>query len=392
MMMRRADRSLLSQWWWTIDRFALALVFILMAVGLIVSFAASPSVARDLRMGNEFHFVLRQAIFLIPAIGLVLVVSFLNERMIRRLALLLFLAGCALIFATLFVGTEIKGATRWISIAGFTLQPSEITKPAFVVLTAWLFAQRNEMLHLHVGSYALALYASFAILLVLQPDIGQTMLISMVWCGMFFLAGLSWLWIFMLISAAICGLGAAYLFLPHVTKRIDRFIDPSSGDTYQVDRAMESFINGGWFGQGPGEGTVKRLLPDSHTDFIFAVIGEEFGILACLLIVMLFSVLVIKGFSHAFSEENMFRKLAVAGLTMLIGFQAAINMGVNLQVLPAKGMTLPFISYGGSSLLSASLALGMILALTRRRPKPKQNIQSHKHYMIKMSDLAGSHG
>ena len=205
--------------------------------------------------------------------------------------------------------------------------------------------------------------------LVLQPDFGQTMLIALVWGALFFMAGMRMIWVAGLGGAAAAGLAGAYFFVPHVTKRINRFMDPSSGDTYQVSNAIESFVRGGWFGRGPGEGTVKRILPDSHADFVFAVAAEEFGIVLCLALVSLFAFVVIRALQHAFRDQDPFTRFAAAGLAILFGTQSAINMAVNLHLIPAKGMTLPFISYGGSSMISLAYGMGMLLALTRERPR-----------------------
>ena len=206
-------------------------------------------------------------------------------------------------------------------------------------------------------------------LLVLQPDFGQTMLIALVWGALFFMAGMRWIWVIGLAGTAVVGLAGAYFTVPHVAQRIKRFLDPASGDTFQIDMAIESFVRGGWFGRGPGEGTVKRVLPDSHTDFVFAVAAEEFGIVLCLVLVALFALIVVRALLHALRNEDAFTRFAVAGLAMLFGMQSAINMAVNLHLMPAKGMTLPFISYGGSSLISLAYGMGMLLALTRERPR-----------------------
>jgi cell division protein FtsW len=206
-------------------------------------------------------------------------------------------------------------------------------------------------------------------LLVMQPDIGQTMLIAIVWCALFFMAGLHWFWVLGLGGAGAAGIMAAYMFVPHVTGRIDRFLNPEGADTFQVDTAMESFLGGGWLGKGPGEGTVKRILPDSHTDFIMAVTAEEFGILFCMAVVLIFAVIVLRGLWHALRLEDPFCRFATAGLTLLFGLQSSINLMVNLHMMPAKGMTLPFVSYGGSSLIAVAYGMGMVLALTRRRPR-----------------------
>jgi cell division protein FtsW len=208
--------------------------------------------------------------------------------------------------------------------------------------------------------------------LVLQPDFGQTMLISLVWCSLFFLAGMRMIWVVGLGGAAAAGLAAAYVTIPHVAKRIQRFLDPASGDTFNVDQALESFLRGGWLGRGPGEGTVKRILPESHTDFVFAVAAEEFGIVLCLVLLGLFTFIALRGLRRAANNDDPFRRFAAAGLSILFGLQSAINMAVNTHLIPAKGMTLPFISYGGSSMISLAWGMGMLLALTRERPRVTQ--------------------
>jgi cell division protein FtsW len=218
------------------------------------------------------------------------------------------------------------------------------------------------------NTFALALLLLTVTLLVLQPDFGQSMLIALVWGALFFIAGMRLIWVAGLAATASVGIAAAYFTVPHVAQRIRRFLDPSSGDTFQIDTALEAFAKGSWFGRGPGEGTVKRILPDSHADFVFAVAAEEFGIVLCLILLALFAFIVMRALVHALRAQDPFVRFATAGLGMLFGLQSAINMGVNLHLIPAKGMTLPFISYGGSSLISLAYGMGMLLALARERP------------------------
>jgi cell division protein FtsW len=279
-----------------------------------------------------------------------------------------FAVSIVLIVATLAIGPEVKGSRRWITLIGVNIQASESAKPAFVVIAAWLFAESTKRPEMPATSMALVLLMVLVSLLVMEPDFGQTMLILMVWGALFFIAGMRMIWVLGLAGAASAGLFGAYLLVPHVAGRIKRFMNPASGDTFQVDTAMEAFWNGGWFGLGPGEGVAKRSLPDSHTDFVFAVAAEEFGILLCLALVALFAFVVIRTLTRAYSTEDMFARFAASGLAILFGVQAAINMAVNLQLIPAKGMTLPFISYGGSSIVSLAYGVGMMLALTRQRP------------------------
>ena len=367
-MVSRIERTPFAAWWWTVDRFMLTALLTLMLAGIVLSLAASPPVAA--RIGLEpFYFVNRHVLFLIPTVALMFATSFLPDRYIRRIALVVFIVSVAMVFATLVYGAEVKGARRWIVIAGVNIQPSEFLKPAFVILVAWLFGESAKRPEMPANILALALLGMAVTALVLQPDFGQTMLLSLVWGSLFFLAGMRMIWMLGLGGAAALGLTIAYWTVPHVTRRIQRFLDPSSGDTFNVDQAIESFLRGGWFGRGPGEGTIKRILPESHTDFVFAVAAEEFGIVLCLVLLMLFAFIVLRGLRHAIGNEDPFRRFAAAGLSILFGLQSAINMAVNVHLMPAKGMTLPFISYGGSSMISMAWGMGMLLALTRERPR-----------------------
>ena len=370
-MASRTQRSPFAEWWWTIDRLMLAALCALILAGIILLLAASTPVATKLGL-DPFHFVNRQIFYLVPALAIMLGTSLLSPRQIRRLALVVFAVSIVLLAGTLVLGTEIKGARRWIVLLGVNIQPSEFVKPAFVILIAWLFGESARKPEMPANTIALGLFASVVALLMLQPDFGQTMLIAMVWCALFFMAGMRVIWVAGLAGTALAGLAAAYYTVPHVAKRMKRFMDPSSGDTFQIDNAVESFVRGGWLGQGPGEGTVKRILPDSHADFIFAVAAEEFGIVLCLVVVALFAFIVIRALTRALRADDPFVRYAASGLAMLFGMQSAINMSVNLHLIPAKGMTLPFISYGGSSLLSLAYGMGMVLALTRERPRAEQ--------------------
>ena len=367
-MASRIERGTLTNWWWTIDRWLIAGFGILFVAGIVIDMAASPPVAARLGL-STFHFVNRQIGYLAATILVAFIVSLASPRAVRRTALVLYLVSMALVCATLVYGAEVKGARRWFSIAGIGIQPSEFAKPAFVILAAWLFSEAAQRKGMPAAIFGLLLLPATLVPLVLQPDIGQTMLIAIVWAALFFIAGLHIFWV-----AGLGGLGAggvmlAYIFVPHVTARIDRFLNKGSGDTFQVDTAMESFVSGGWFGRGPGEGVVKRILPDAHADFPFAVTGEEFGIIACIALALLFMLIVMRALYTARRSEDPFCRLACAGLITLFGVQSVINMAVNVQLIPAKGMTLPFISYGGSSLISLGVALGFLIAVTRRRPR-----------------------
>lgn len=375
-MISRAERSAISDWLWTVDRWLLGALAMLMVCGLVFSMAGSPPVAERLHL-STFHFVNRQAIYLVPAIVVLLAASFLSPRHVRRAALVLFIVAVALVLGTLVWGQEVKGARRWI----LGVQPSEFLKPAFVIVAAWAFAEGAKRRDMPANIFALLLLPAAVVPLVLQPDFGQTMLISIVWAALFFMAGLHWLWVVGIGSLGATSVVVAYKFVPHVRARILRFLEPQDGgvgvtDTFQVDTARDSFIAGGWLGKGPGEGSLKRILPDSHTDFIFAVTGEEFGILVCMAVVALFAFIVMRALYDANRSEDPFCRFASAGLAMLFGIQGCINMAVNLHLMPAKGMTLPFISYGGSSLISLALGMGFLLAVTRRRPRSEVIIEA----------------
>ncbi len=357
----------MAEWWWTVDRWLLTSILLLAAYGILLCLAASPPVAQRLGL-EDFHFFKRQVIYLVPALGVLLASSFLTPHHARRVALGVLALGVVLLVLTLGIGAEVQGARRWLGLGPISIQPSEFVKPAFVVIAAWLFAEGLKRPDMPGTFLSLLLYLGLVGLLVLQPDYGQTVLITAVWGLMLFLTGISWSWIGGLAVCGAAGMFAAYKTVPHVAERINRFLDRESGDTFQVDAALQSFAKGGVLGAGPGEGVTKRILPDAHSDFVFAVAGEELGMLACLLLVALFGFAVIRSMRHTLSQSDPFVKLATIGLASLIGLQAMINMAVNVALLPAKGMTLPFISYGGSSLLSVAFAMGLVLALTRRRP------------------------
>lgn len=363
----RTDSSLLGQWWWTVDRQSLGVVAALMVIGTVFIASASPPVAEDNNL-PAFHFVFRHLMFLSVAALALLVTSLMSPTGVRQFAVILLCGASLGVTLTLFVGDEIKGATRWLDLGPVNVQPSEFLKPAFVVVSAWLIARGAAQGRLRPWALALALYAVAVGLLLLQPDFGMALVVSAVWGMQFVLAGLPML---LVIGLGLAGIGfvvAAYTTLPHVQSRIDRFLNPEDGDTYQLDRSIEAFQNGGLIGVGPGEGAIKYLVPDVHADFIFAAAGEEFGLIACLIVVGLFTFLVLRAFQRLMGEDRLFVQIAAAGLAAQFGIQALVNLGSSLGLIPTKGMTLPFISYGGSSLVAVSIAVGMLLALTRRRP------------------------
>lgn len=365
----RTDHSLLGRWWWTVDRWTLAAVVLIAAIGVVLIQAASPAVAERIGL-TTFHFIERHLMLLLPALGVMVGVSLLSPRGVLRLSVGLFLLSLVGIALTLVVGVEIKGATRWLHLPGLSVQPSEFVKPAFAVVAAWLFALQRSRDGFPGIPVVAGLFLVTVAMLLMQPDLGQTFVITAVFAGQFFLAGLPVLLVAGLVVLGISGLVGAYFLLPHVQSRIDRFLDPAAGDNYQVARAMEAFEKGGLWGTGPGQGSVKMTIPDAHADFIFAVAGEELGLLWCLLIVGLFAFVVLRGFARAFNDQSLFVLLAASGLCMQFGLQSLINMGSSLHLMPTKGMTLPFISYGGSSLIALGIGMGMLLALTRRRFGP----------------------
>jgi len=360
----RTDNSRLAAWWWSIDQWTLAALMVLILCGALLTLAASPAVANRIGLA-EFHFVIRQMIFLLVAVVVMLWVSFQDVRTVRRLALMMFVVGIVMMALTLVVGVEVKGATRWLRIGPFSVQPSEFVKPGFAVLAAWMFAEARRHEKFPGRLLATGLLALTAGLLLLQPDVGMTLVVGAIWAIQFFLGGMPMVVLFILVGFAFGAAVSAYIIFDHVKARVDRFLDPAVGEGYQVDRALEAFQSGGLFGRGPGEGRVKEVLPDAHADFIFAVAGEEYGLIVCLIIVCLFAAIVLRGFIRAFEMDDLFRLIAVAGLMVQFALQAIINLSSTLNLIPPKGMTLPFISYGGSSTLALALGMGMVLALTR---------------------------
>lgn len=364
-LISRSDRSAFARWWFTVDRPLLSATLLLMAVGVLVSMAASPPVAS--RIGLEpYHFVKSQLFYLSIAVCVLTGLSFFDRPMVRRSALVGFAGALLMMVAALKFGPEIKGAHRWINIGPIGLQPSEFAKPCFAIVFAWLLSEKIRYPDMpgHLMAYGSAIL--FLLLLVLQPDFGQAALVVATVGAMLLVYGIPWVMVFGLAGTAAAAVAVSYALVPHVASRIDRFLHPDNGDTFQVDTSMQAFHNGGVLGTGPGGGTAKLVLPDAHTDFTFSVIGEEFGLLACLAIMALFLFIILRVLIRARAERDPFAALATAGVISMFGLQAAINMGVNVALLPAKGMTLPMISYGGSSLLGTAIAIGFVLALGRR--------------------------
>ncbi len=364
--MDRTNTGLFGQWWWTVDRWLLASFMSLMVVSAVMVTASSPPVAKRIGL-DAYHFVSRQHIFLLLAFITMVLTSLLAPKTIRRLATL-GLAGSLLVMLLLpFIGMDIKGASRWLSLGFMAVQPSEFMKPCFAIVVAWVLSEQQKVVGFPGYRIAFVLFFIAACLLLVQPDVGMTITLAFIFGVQLFLSGISLLWIVPTAIFGVLAIVGAYFFFPHVTKRIDGFLDASSANNYQVKKSMEAFSGGGLTGEGMGEGQVKWSLPDAHTDFIFAVIGEEYGMLIALALVALFACIVLRGLYRAYQSTDIFILLAVSGMVAQLGLQAFINMGVAVHLLPAKGMTLPFLSYGGSSLFAMALMAGALLGLTRRQ-------------------------
>jgi cell division protein FtsW len=336
--------------------------------GALLITTASPNVAERIGL-HSFFFVHKQFIFLFISINIIVALSFLNEQQVKKLALLGFIISTLAMIAVLFIGEEVKGAKRWISLPGSSIQPSEFLKPFFAIVIAIILAERNKNPIVPGFSICFILYSLVAFLLVLQPDIGMTIAITLVTAGQLFIAGLPIIFIIIAALFGILGAFSAYMLLPHVAKRINSFLNPEENENYQVEKSLEAYINGGLFGKGPGEGTVKSILPDSHTDFIFAVAGEELGALLTSAAIILFLFVTVRGLIRVYKNNDLFLIYSVSGIMMYFALQSIFNIGVTLNLFPTKGMTLPFISYGGSSIFSYAIGIGMVLALTKRKPK-----------------------
>ena len=364
-MQTSIKNNFINRWWKVIDQQTIIAMVILLAFSLMLVTTASPAGANRIGLTDNY-FSSRHVVFLTLAVIIILTFSLLDKKWIRRLAIFGFLGSLLMLVLVKFYGFEVKGATRWINIGGFSYQPSEFMKPFFAVVTGWILS-----LHYYEEfpsfKVCFMLFISVAALLIIQPDFGMLVMVSAVFGIQLFVAGLPIIWLFIAIFASVFGSIGAYLLLPHVASRINRFLDPVNSENYQITRSLEAFESGGLYGKGPGEGSVKQFLPDSHTDFIFAVAGEEFGAIICLMIIITFAYIVIRILINLLHEDDKFIQIAAIGIISQFGLQAVINMGVSLNLLPTKGMTLPFISYGGSSTLAISIGMGMLLGLTKRK-------------------------
>ncbi|KXV64737.1 MULTISPECIES: FtsW/RodA/SpoVE family cell cycle protein [Gluconobacter] len=365
----RVDTSAMARWWRNLDRVTLACVGLLIGLGYVLMLAASPAVASRIGASRNM-FILKQVIFLALAGAIVLGTSYLSRQAIKKLAIIGGIIALGATAMTLVHGMEIKGARRWIALPMMSVQPSEFLKPCFAVVTGWLLSARRSVVMW--GNIAfpgmLIAFLCFGVILVLlksQPDIGMLSVITMVFMTQLFVDGLKLYWVGLCVAGMAGAFAVAYIVFPHVQSRVQRFLHPDVGDHYQIDTALRAFGNGGLLGRGPGEGRVKDLLPDAHADFVFAVAGEEYGLILCIGIILLFGIIVLRTLLKLMHEDDPFVIVSAAGLVTGFGLQAFVNMGSTLHLIPTKGMTLPFISYGGSSAMSVALTMGMVLALTR---------------------------
>jgi cell division protein FtsW len=367
----RSDTSAIGRWFWEIDKVLLLLISVLIGIGLIAVAAASPAAGQRYSGGNvhfsELYYFWRQLAWIGIGIPVMIAISMMPRERARRLSLV----GAAFFFVLLIfvpmIGPEVNGAKRWINFGLGQVQPSEFLKPFFVVAMAWLLSLKETDKSLPVYPISAVLTGGVAYLLMKQPDFGSTIIFCAVWVAMLALAGVNLRILIGLAVVGLVGIVLAYFFYDVATQRIDEFLF-KTGDTFQTDNAMRTLTAGGLFGMGPGGGTRKFGLPEPHTDYIFSVIGEEFGLIACLAIALLYLGIVARVLIKLLDEDNSFAILAAAGLAVEFGLQAMINMMVNVQLAPSKGMTLPFISYGGSSMLALSIGMGLLLAFTRRNP------------------------
>lgn len=381
----RTDRSAIARWWWTVDKPMLVSFIVLMLLGVALVTSASPAVATRIGAGHA-HFITRHTMMIIPAFLIMIAVSVMDYRWIRRIGAIVFAGSIFLMVLVPFIGPDIKGAQRWIPFFGFSLQPSEFVKPAFAIMVAWLLSYQKQDQSFPVKILCGAMYILVVILLMSQPDFGMTFVLTVMFAIQIFIAGLPLRHLFMVGLIGIIGIFSVYFTFDHVRHRVDGFVNPqSAAETYQVEKSLEAFANGGFLGKGPGQGTVKNTIPDAHADFIFSVAGEEFGFLFTLGIIGLYAFILIRGFNRIMESTDMFVVLAVGGILSMFGLQALIHMGSSLHLLPTKGMTLPFISYGGSSILAIGLGMGVVLGLTRREPRTTI-VRRNKSMLLKGED------
>jgi cell division protein FtsW len=361
----RRHLNIIKKWWLDIDKVNFVIVLGIIVFGLMMTASSGSAVAKRINV-DKFFFLKKQMFFAMIAMFLLVAISFLDQERIKILALFGLAGSIILLMLVLVFGAEAKGAKRWIALFGFTLQPSEFAKTFFFIFNAFLLHRFSmEKWYIKYG-ISFGVFVFIALLLILQPDFGMTIIFSALWAVQIFLFGVPWLFIIIMGALAVFGAISAYLLLPHVEDRINRFLNADEKN-YQVERSLDAFVNGSFFGEGPGNGVVKNFIPDAHTDFIFAVVAEEYGMFSCVMIIIIFAYLITRIVRRALDEEDRFTYLALCGLMMQFTTQVIVNVGVSLKLFPTKGMTLPFISYGGSSMMSMAICFGLVLALTKRK-------------------------
>lgn len=362
MLISRSDNSNIALWWWTIDRFLLTLFSILIIVGIFLVMASSQHLAQSFNIFSHY-FTLRHILFVIISLPIIFLFSLLNEKQTKAISIIGLIITIFLLLIILINGSEIKGAKRWIYFSGFSFQPSELCKPFYVIVNAWFLTLWIEGKNFPGWAWSIVSLILISSLLLIQPDVGMTIVIILTWCFQLFITGIPLIIIICLTLAVPLFVILTYHNFDHVKIRIDGFLE---GTTYQVTKSLQSFEFGGFWGTGPGEGFYKKFLPDAHSDFVFAVAAEEYGILICLIIILIYSLVVYRAFSLSFINKSLFFIIAVSGLAFQFGIQALIHMGSNTNLIPTKGMTLPFLSYGGSSMISSAITVGILLSLTRK--------------------------
>ncbi len=360
--------SKLYKWWASIDVWCFSLSLLLIMIGVILSFGSSGAAADRLSYSNPFFFVYRQIVFALSAIVILSCISYLSIENSRRFAFLIYIFSIMLLLFILLFGHEAKGAQRWLKFGGFSLQPSEFIKPAVIILISWVLTRRIYDTKIKAEVLSAIIVAIPIGIFLLQPDLGQTILLCFTVILVAVLAGISLRWGVGIIGLFLCGVALLFTLMPHAVTRINKFLNPDSSENYQTERALDAIANGDLFGRGAGEGVIKNLLPDAHTDFIFSLAVEEWGLIGALIILSLFALLILRGIYISSKNPDPFAQLSGMGLFTLLGIQVGINIAVNLSLIPAKGMTLPFISYGGSSLWGSAITIGFALAMTRKRP------------------------
>ena len=362
MLISRSDNSNIALWWWTIDRFLLTLFSILIIVGIFLVMASSQHLAQSFNIFSHY-FTLRHILFVIISLPIIFLFSLLNEKQTKAISIIGLIITIFLLLIILINGSDIKGAKRWIYFSGFSFQPSELCKPFYVIVNAWFLTLWIEGKNFPGWAWSIVSLILISSLLLIQPDVGMTIVIILTWCFQLFITGIPLIIIICLTLAVPLFVILTYHNFDHVKIRIDGFLE---GTTYQVTKSLQSFEFGGFWGTGPGEGFYKKFLPDAHSDFVFAVAAEEYGILICLIIILIYSLVVYRAFSLSFINKSLFFIIAVSGLAFQFGIQTLIHMASNTNLIPTKGMTLPFLSYGGSSMISSAITVGILLSLTRK--------------------------